>query len=217
MITNRTTLTLMLALMLAAVSAHAQTCPPTATVTFTGINDAVPAKFFNAQANPLNPADPTATRATASTLNIGLQTFKASKLPGFTPTATDTISFAINAPAGCVVATVTYFQTLNFAIIRNTHFYAITQLVVNGVASDVVVNTLAPDKSRQHMVDVTAAGAAVVPMSITTALVADVSDVRVTDARVVVTLADAPVAPPPGDDHKGDKGKKGDKADDKGD
>ena len=104
------TVTLMAAMLLAAVSAHAQT------VTFTGINDAVPDRFFDAASSAPDAADP-------NTLVIGFNTgfdgtiwkdrdFKASHLPFSYQSATDTISFVIHAPEGYYVATVTYGETL---------------------------------------------------------------------------------------------------------
>src|SRR5439155_7276633 len=84
------TVTLMAAMLLAAVSAHAQT------VTFTDINDAVPGKFFDAASSVPEPTD-------LNTLVIGLNTgldgtiwkhrdFQASLLPFSYSSATYTIS-----------------------------------------------------------------------------------------------------------------------------
>src|SRR5947209_3945951 len=136
--TSAKTLTLGVALLLSAAGARAQTADPPPTVTFTGINDAVPGRFFDAATSAPEPTDP-------NTLVIGLHTgtdpttwkdrdFKASMLPFSYPSAADTISFTIHAPAGYYVATVTYHETLVLGDSRTGRSFASTQMVVNGIA-----------------------------------------------------------------------------------
>jgi hypothetical protein len=178
------TLTVMAVVLLVAACANAQT------VTFTGINDAVPEKFFDAASSAPDAADP-------NTLVIGFNTgfdgtiwkvrdFKASHLPFSYPSATDTISFAIHAPEGYYVATVTYEETLVVGISRTGRAFAATQMVVNGVAT------------QEKFVDLTGLGATDVPMSITTSLVAAPAEAKVVGGRVVVQvlpLLEVPVVP----------------------
>ena len=175
------TLTVMAVLLLVAACTNAQT------VTFTGINDAVPEKFFDAASSAPDGADP-------NTLVIGFNTgldgtiwkdrdFKASHLPFSYPSATDTISFVIHALEGYYVATVTYEETLVVGNSRTGRAFTATQLVVNGVAT------------QEKFVDLSGLGATQVPMSITTSLVAAPTEARVMGGRVVVQVLPLPQVP----------------------
>jgi hypothetical protein len=147
-------------------------------VTFNSIKDAVPNRFFDAASTRPDALNP-------SVLVIGLNSgldftiqknreFKASLLPFSYPSATDTISFVIHAPKGSYVVGVAYDETLNLVTSRLGRAFAVTNLVVNGIPTDA------------RFVDISAACAADVPMSITTSLVAASSDAAVTSGRVLV-------------------------------
>lgn len=184
---HRRTIAAMLALLLRAASAHAQTDGNAPTVTFTNINDAVPGRFFDAATTGPVASDP-------NTLVIGFNSgmdlknwkdrdFKSSLLPYSYPSATDTISFVIHAPEGYCVATVTYFETLVVGNSRTGRAFTSTQMVIDGIAL------------QETFADLTGRGAVHVPMSITSSLVSANAEARLTEARVVVQLLPLPEPP----------------------
>src|SRR6185436_3696369 len=113
--------------------------------------------------------------------------FKASLMPFSYQTATDTISFVITAPEGYFISSVLYKESIVIGSSRQGRGLAVTQLVVNGIATE------------EKFVDLSTSAPSQVPMSIFTSLVAANGDARVAAGLVIVNLEprSAPAQPDP--------------------
>jgi hypothetical protein len=171
-----------------AASAQAQT------VTFSRIDDAVASRFF----------DPVTTKVDSlnrNKLNIGFNTgldpvtrkyreFTASTAAFRYPTAMDTISLRITAPAGYFIAKVTYTQRGTGSIVRTGKLLCGGTLVVAESASS--LGTYSTSPSRTQTVDLTSRRLTVVPVSITNSLNAFATS-SLGSATVTLTGADITV------------------------
>jgi hypothetical protein len=111
-------------------------------VTFWDINDAVPSKFFNADASYQVPD--------SNKLIIGFNTgfdsttwkykdFRASTAAFSHPTAMDTIAFRVAAPKGFYITKITYSQWGTGSIVRTGKAAGAANWVVDGYAADIGV------------------------------------------------------------------------------
>jgi len=172
-------------------------------VTFTNIRDAVPAKFFNPDADStrVNPADP-------NTLEIGFEAgrnsgdfldneFRASTEAFGNRVAMDTLSFNVVAPSGYYVSSITYEQAGAGSIVRVADARGASSWIVGGEPAHLGFFRANPTLSRT--VTFSDSRLTVVPVSITTNLsvfaapTSGDATVELTSAKVVVTVA--PLAP----------------------
>ncbi len=166
-----------------------ETPAPTApTARFTGISDAVPLNFFEANTSAPDPSD-------ANRLVIGFDTgsdpttlvardFRASALPFSHRAAMDTISFTIEAPAGYLISKVTYTQRGIGATDRTSISAGGATWVVAGVPGNLGV--FSNDPNLSGTLDLTSSRLTSVPVSITVSLFASTGTVAVTGAGVHV-------------------------------
>ena len=165
-------------------------------VTFTGLRDAVPGKFFD--------PDPANTRAgTPNTLDIAFENneFKASTIapllsPAPARNAMDTISFNVNAPAGYYVSSIAYHQKGTGTILRTARALGASSWVVGGQPANLGFFNHNPSELI-GTTTYTNPGPTVVPVSITTGLFVSETlgdaTLELTSATVVVTVA--PLSP----------------------
>ncbi len=148
--------------------AHAQQ------VTFSHIDDAVPARFFN-------PATTKPSALSPNTLIIGMHTgmdwtlwkateFRASTASFSYVAAMDTIRFRVKAPAGYYVAKVTYRQRGTGTAERTGKVAGGAHWVVGDFASSLGIFSTTPGLSRT--IDLTGRNLTTVPVSITASLFA---------------------------------------------
>jgi hypothetical protein len=141
-------------------------------VTFAKINDAVPAKFFNAATTKPDPGNP-------NRLIIGMHTgmdptiwktteFRASTAAFSYTAAMDTIRFRVNAPAGYYIAKITYTQRGTGTAERTGKVSGGAHWVVGDFALNLGGFTTTPGMSRT--VDLTGRNLTTVPVSITASL-----------------------------------------------
>ncbi len=183
-------------------------------VTFTEINDAVPSRFFDAEATAdgATQADPLAGARLEIKFHTGLDTktfkyrdFKASTAAFSYAAASDTITFNVNAPEGFYVETIRYTQQGTGLIYRTGFASGFAQWVVNGAASSLGVFGTNPSVDQTAILT---DQKTTVPVSITTGLFAfstptagsatvtlTGAEVRVTFKQVVVPEPVAPVEP----------------------
>jgi len=171
------------------------------TVTFSDINDAVPSRFFDAATSAPDPANP-------NRLIIGFNTgidlklwkvngFAASTAAFYYPTAMDTISFRVEAPAGYYIAKLTYSQRGNGSVARSGKAGGGAHWVVDDNAVDLGLFGTSPTLSGT--VDFTGQNRTSVSVSITNSLYAfappslGTATITLTSADVLVELL--PLAP----------------------
>jgi hypothetical protein len=166
------------------------------TVTFSDINDAVPSKFFDAATSAPDSADPnkliirfnTGIDAASWTAND----FRASTVAFSRPSAMDTISFRVDAPAGFYIAMITYSQGGAGSIARSGRAAGGANWVVGGFAAS--LGLFGTNPSLSSTADLTGMQLTSVPVSITIGLFAwapplvGSATVAVTSANVVVHL-----------------------------
>lgn len=164
------------------------------TVSFSGINDAVPSKFFDAATSVPDPAD-------GNRLIIGFNVgrdpatwrtneFKASTASFSHTSAMDTISFVVEAPAGYYISKVIYAQRGFGSALGTGRASGGTQWVVGDAAQPVGMFSTSPTFTR--IVDLTGLNLTVVPVSITNSLFAFATS-SLGSATVAVTAADVRV------------------------
>lgn len=161
------------------------------TVTFTDINDAVPGRFYDAATSGPDALDP-------NRLRIGFESgldfrtfqytdFRASSAAFSHPSAMDTISFRVTAPAGYYIARITYSQRGTGSVVRTGRAAGMTNWVVGDHPADVGVFATIPTLSRT--VDLTGQNLTQVPVSISNSLFA-FSTPLLGSATVAITSAD---------------------------
>jgi hypothetical protein len=144
--------------------------PPVPSVTqFLDINDAVPGRFFNAGATAPDGADPNRL-VIAFHSGIDWTTWKNTDFRASTEsfsytTATDTISFRIEAPKGFYIARITYSQGGRGSALRLGKAAGSAQWVVASVAAPLGVFGTNP--ALKGEADLTGLGMTSVPVSIT--------------------------------------------------
>lgn len=164
--------------------------PPDPAVTFSGIHDAEPAKFFDAATTAPDPAN-------ANRLIIGFNAgfdpttwlandFRASALPFSRRSAMDTISFTIEAPSGFFISKIIYSQQGIGSDARGSVSAGGATWVVAGVPATLGVFT--SDPTLSGTADISALNLTSVPVSITDSLFASTGGVAVTSADVHVEL-----------------------------
>jgi hypothetical protein len=181
---------------LAVVAVVAVSPAQAQSATFSVVDDAVPGKYFDpatTAADPLNP----------HRLVIGLHSgtdpqtwvsreFTASTASFYRPSAMDTISFVIEAPAGQYVSKVSYKQSGTGNVVRTGAAAGGSQWVVDGEAAN--LGLFGKDPTVSGTVDLTGRNRTRVPVSITTSLFAfstpqlGSATLKVTGAEVVVEL-----------------------------
>lgn len=184
-------------------------------VTFSGINDAVPAKFFDAATTRATTApDPLDANKLINKLIIGFNTgmdwttwkateFRASTAAYSYVVAMDTISFRVEAPAGFYIWKITYTQRGTGSIARTGKAYGGATWVVGDYGGS--LGYFGTNPTLSQTVDLTGLNMTFVPVSITSALFAYATpylgsaSVEVTGAEVLVELKELPPAeePPP--------------------
>jgi hypothetical protein len=159
-------------------------------VTFKAVRDAVPGKFFDAAKSQLDPANP-------NHLIIGFDTgfdpvtfiandFRASALPFSNRQAMDTLSFAVRAPAGFYIATITYTQKgTGFTGRTDVSAGAATWLVAS---HPFLLGTFTNNPNLSKTVDLRASKQTSLPVCISVSLFASTGSVAVTSADVLVTV-----------------------------
>jgi hypothetical protein len=193
---------------LAGLTALILTGPSTAwaqTVTFSGISDAVPGRFFDAATTVPDEDDP-------NTLIIGLNSgfdfrtwkyndFRASTLAFSHASAMDTISFTVEAPEGYYIASITYTQRGSGYVIRTGKVAGMTNWVVGDYATDLGLFGTNPTLSGK--MDLTGVRMARVAVSISNSLFGfstpalGAANLAVTSANVRVELLPLEVEPTP--------------------
>jgi hypothetical protein len=165
-------------------------------VTFSGISDAVPGRFFDPETSAFDPSNP-------NRLVIGLHAgrdsatwkdtdFRASTAAFSHQTAMDTISFTIEAPTGFYVSRITYTQNGSGSIVRTGKASGAANWVVGGRPADVGVFGTNPTRSTS--IDLAGENLTSVPVSITPSLFAfstpslGSATVSITSASVIVEL-----------------------------
>jgi hypothetical protein len=174
----------------AASTAHAQV------VTFSGINDAVASRFFDAGRSAPSISN-------ANRLILGLHTgmnwsvsksteFKASTAAYSYTTASDTISFTVKAPSGFYIAKITYSQRGTGSVLRSGKAAGAATWVVAGFSAN--LGTFSTNPTLSRTMDLTGRKMTVVPVTITNTLFAYATPslgsatVRLTGADVLVQL-----------------------------
>lgn len=170
------------------------------TVTFSAISDAVPLKFFD-------PARSTPDVGNPNKLIIGLATgvdpmlfksreFVASTTAFHYQTASDTISFLVQAPDGFSIAKVTYTQSGSGSVARSGRAGGTATWVVGDVAAD--LGAFGTNPNISGTVDLTGENRTLVRVSVTTSLFAFApplvgsATIGLTRAEVVVELLPLP-------------------------
>src|SRR5262245_39522327 len=144
------------------------------TAAFSSINDAVPARFFDASTTGPDPNNP-------NRLVIGLNTgfdqglsmfrsFAASSAAFFHSVAVDTISFTVEAPPGFYVSRLTYSQKGTGSVSRSGRAGGGTQWTVGEAAID--LGTFETNPTLSGSIDLTGQLGTVYPVAITTSLFA---------------------------------------------
>lgn len=152
----------------------AELAAPQDVVTFSGLSDAVPSKFFDATTSAPDLSD-------GNRLIIGLDTgldqatwklrdFRASTAAFSHVVAVDTISFKVEAPAGFYISKISYAQKGTGSVARTGKVAGGATWVVGDVAADLGQFGLNPILSST--MDLTGLNLTVVPVSITTSLFA---------------------------------------------
>lgn len=167
------------------------------TVTFAGLTDAVPGKFFHAAATSVDPANP---NRLVVAFNTGrdLRTwttndFRASTAAFAPRSAMDTLQFNVVAPAGYYVATITYSQRGFGSVLRVGSALGASSWTVGG--RPLQLGFFGTNPAVSGTANIGDMKWQVVPVSITTSLFAFAppivgsATVAVTAADVVVTLA----------------------------
>ena len=163
-------------------------------VTFSGINDGVASKFFDAAKTA--PAPFNANKLTIG-FHSGIDTrilkatnFRASTAAYSYSAAMDTISFTIKAPTGFYVAKITYTQRGTGSVLRTGRASGGSTWVVGGFARS--LGTFGTNPTLSRTMDLTGKNMTVVPVSITTSLFAYATP-SLGSASVAVTSADVAV------------------------
>ena len=166
---------------------------------FVDINDALPARFFDAGATAPDPADPNrlviAFHTGLDPATFKVNDFRASSAAFNHLSAMDTISFKIEAPKGQRIAKVIYTQRGTGSQIRLGRAAGATHWVVGEYAAQLGVFGTNP--SLVGVADLSAQPQAVVDVSITTGLFAFAAptsgsaSIEVTSAEVQVELVPA--------------------------
>ncbi|MGI8740655.1 MAG: hypothetical protein ACR2KU_13940 [Gammaproteobacteria bacterium] len=133
------------------------------TVTFSGINDAVPGKYYDPTTTAPGPVD-------GNTLVIGLKSFIASSEYPYRRVAMDTISFRVAAPAGFYVSRLTYSHTVNLSTSRGGGARWAGNWIVGNAAADLGSGGVTRRIARA--IDLTGQNKTVLPVSISNALFA---------------------------------------------
>lgn len=166
------------------------------TVTFSGINDAVASRFFDAATSAPDPIEP-------NKLLIGFNTgidpttwkandFRASTAAFSHPSAMDTISFRVDAPAGYYISKITYTQRGTGSAVRTGKAAGGANWVVAEFAAS--LGLFGTNPTLSGTADLSGMNLTSVPVSITTALFAFATpslgsaSVAVTSAEVLVEL-----------------------------
>jgi hypothetical protein len=177
-----------------AVEPDAQQAPPVAK--FLDINDAVPSRFFDAEATAPHPDDPNRL-VIAFHSGIDWATWKRTEFRASTAAfshtnAMDTISFRVVAPDGFYIAKITYTQAGTGSIIRTGKAAGSAQWVVGAYAAPLGLFGTNPTLTGEA--DLTGLAMRSIPVSITNGLFAFAtpalgsSSLEVTSAEVQVYL-----------------------------
>jgi hypothetical protein len=169
--------------------------PPVAK--FVGINDAVPSRFFDAEATAEHADDHPNRLIIAFHSGIDWTTYKATEFRASSASfsyaaAMDTISFRVEAPAGFSIATITYSQAGAGSIIRTGKAAGSAHWVVGAFAAPLGLFGTNPTLNGEA--NLTGLGLTSVPVSITNGLFAFATptsgsaSVEVTGAEVTVCL-----------------------------
>jgi len=169
--------------------------PPVAK--FVGINDAVPSRFFDAEATAEHADDHPNRLIIAFHSGIDWRTYKATEFRASSASfshaaAMDTISFTVEAPAGFYVATITYSQAGAGSIIRTGKAAGSAQWIVGAFAAH--LGLFGTNPTLDGEAKLTGLGLTSVPVSITNGLFAFATptsgsaSVEVTSAEVTVCL-----------------------------
>ena len=157
---------------------------------FTNINDAVPSKFFDAARSASDPSNPNRLiigfNSGYDPLTYSGNDFRVSLLSFSNRSATDTISFTVEAPDGFYVAKITYTQRGSGSIFRTSVSGGGATWVVNGRTA--LLGIFSNNPNLTGTADLTDLQLTSVPVSITDSLFSATGAMAITSADVVVTL-----------------------------